>query len=61
MNRAARFKQADVTRALRGAVAADLKPSGFKIDPTGAIVVLFADGALPKAANSNPWDEELLP
>ncbi|EPR08443.1 hypothetical protein M527_09850 [Sphingobium indicum IP26] len=59
--RAARFKQADATRALRAAVAAGLKPSGYRIDPAGAIVVMFADGAPRKAANSNPWDEELQP
>lgn len=58
--RPARFKQADATRALRAAQAAGLKPCGYKIDPTGAIVVMFTDGVLPKAANSNPWDEELV-
>lgn len=59
--RPARFKQADATRALRAAIEVGLKPCGYKIDPTGAIVVMFADGAAPKAANGNPWDEELLP
>lgn len=57
--RRATFKQADLTRALRGAVAAGLKPSGYRIDPAGSIVVMFADGTTPKAANCNPWDEEL--
>lgn len=55
--RAARFKQADATRALRAAVAAGLKPSGYKIDPAGAIVVMFGDALAPKAANS--FDEVL--
>ena len=57
--RAARFKQADATRALRAAVAAGLKPSGYRIDPTGTIVVMFGEGTPAKAANCNPWDEEL--
>jgi hypothetical protein len=61
VSRAARFKQADATRALRAAVAAGLKPSGYRIDPAGAIVVMFTDGLLKTAANSNPWDEELQP
>jgi hypothetical protein len=49
--RAARFKQADATRALRAAVAAGLKPSGYKVDADGAIIVLFGDSAL-EASNS---------
>ncbi|OQW45371.1 MAG: hypothetical protein A4S16_13535 [Proteobacteria bacterium SG_bin6] len=59
MSRAARFKQGDATRALRAAVAAGLKPSGCRIEPTGAIVVLFADGAPGKVGAANPWDAEL--
>ena len=43
MSRAARFKQADVTRALRGANAAGMKPSGYKITPSGEIVVMLGD------------------
>jgi len=58
--RRASFKQADATRALRAAVAAGLRPSGYKIDPTGAIVVMLADGTSSKPSSSNPWDEELL-
>lgn len=56
---AARFRQADATRALRAAKAAGLNPSGYKIDPSGAIVVMFANGTTQPPANSNPWDEEL--
>ncbi len=59
--RRATFKQADATRALRAAVAAGLRPSGYKIDPSGAIVVMLAEGLSGKAANANPWDEELMP
>ena len=43
MSRAARFKQADATRALRAAQAAGLKVSGYKITPCGEIVVMFGD------------------
>ncbi len=57
MSRAARFKQADATRALRAAVAAGMKPSGYKIDAMGAIHVTFGDGVPTNAAN--PWDEVL--
>ena len=57
--RAARFTKADVTRALRGAMEAGLKPSGYRIDQAGGIFVTFADAPPPKAANGNPWDEEL--
>lgn len=58
MTARAAFKQAEVTKAIKGVVAAGMKPSGIRIDPTGAIVVMFGEGS-PKAANSNPWDEEL--
>ena len=39
------FKQADATRALRAAVAAGLKPSGYRIDPNGVIEVQFGKDA----------------
>lgn len=50
--RRASFKQADATRALKGAVAAGLKPTGYRIDPTGAIVVMFTGAASERAINS---------
>ena len=56
-SRRANFRQSDATRALRAAVAAGLRPSGFKIDPNGAIVVQFDEA--PIASLSNPWDEVL--
>ena len=47
MSRRATFKQADLTRALRAATAAGMKPSGYRINPvTGEIEVqLGANGA----------------
>lgn len=56
--RRATFKQADATRALRAAVNAGLKPSGYKIDAAGVIHVTFADSNAP-ATGANPWDEVL--
>jgi hypothetical protein len=56
-SRAARFKQSDLTRALRAAVAAGMKPSGYRIDASGEIHVTLGDG-LPKGT-ANPWDEVL--
>lgn len=37
------FKQADAARALKAAMSAGLKPSGYTILPDGAIVVDLAD------------------
>lgn len=51
--RAARFRQADLTRALRAAAAAGMKPSGCRIDASGDIVVMFGGDAL---ATSNSFD-----
>lgn len=58
MTAPARFKQADVTKALKAATAAGLRPSGCKIDPTGAIIVMIGNGN-SKQDSANPWDEEL--
>lgn len=56
MSARAAFKQSDATRALRAAVAAGMRPSGYKIDREGAIVVLF-DEAAP--LRKNPLDRLL--
>lgn len=52
-NRSATFKQVDVTRAVKGAVAAGLAVGGFKIDPrrTGEIVVWCAGSGADETAN----------
>ena len=57
MTHAARFKQADATRALRAAVKAGLKPSECVIAPDGAIRLVFGDA--PAAGAANPLDRLL--
>lgn len=44
------FKQIDVTRAIRGALAAGFDPDEFRISPDGSIQVLRA-GAAPSSGN----------
>jgi hypothetical protein len=60
---AARFKQSDVTRALRAARAAGLDVSGYEIDPfTGRIIVSTAspNGSKPVDEEGvNEWDKVL--
>lgn len=47
-SRAPRFKQADLTRALRAALAAGMKPSGYRIDASGDIIVMLGgEGVSP--------------
>ena len=53
MSRAAAPRQADVTRALKAASAAGLKPSGYSIAPDGTIHVTFGNGQ----AGPNSFDE----
>lgn len=51
-----RFKQIDVTRALKGTLKAGLPVAGYKIDPaTGAIEVWTHDA--PGRLEANEWDE----
>lgn len=48
-----RFKQSDVTRALKGAEKAGLKPSGYRIDPlSGAIEVVLSGEVVAASVNS---------
>lgn len=54
-NTRAPFKQIDVTRAVKGAVAAGLAVGGFKIDPRTGEIFVFASGAV--GIEHNPWDE----
>ena len=55
----ATFKQADVTRALRGAVAAGVEVQRIEIDKTGKIVVVTGKPERVPVSNINDWDEVL--
>jgi len=50
----ARFKQADLTRAVRGAQKAGMRVGRVEIDPNGRIVILSDNGPAP--AGANEWD-----
>ncbi len=50
------FKQADVTRALRGAVAAGFEVQRYEIDKDGKIVVVIADGREAAVTDVAPLD-----
>jgi len=54
----ARFKQADITRALRAARAAGLQPSGYRITISGDISVTFDNDRTQADEKINKWDEE---
>jgi hypothetical protein len=51
------FKQADAARALRAAVAAGLRPTGYTIAPDGSIKVEFAESL--RAGPPNTLDRVL--
>jgi len=57
MTAAARFKQDDVARAVRGVMKAGMRVGRVEIDPNGRIVIL-AESSAPADA-PNPWDKEL--
>lgn len=57
---AARFRQMDVTRALRGAQEAGVEPTRLEIDASGRIVLAFTEAPpapVESAEAVNPWDE----
>lgn len=54
-NTQAQFKQVDVTRALKGAVAAGMDVGRVEIDRNGKIVLVRADNTTPQ---TNEWDSE---
>ena len=56
-SRRASFKQSDATRALRAAQKAGLKPTGYRVEANGAIVVQFGNDQ--PSSEPNPWDEVL--
>lgn len=56
------FKEADVTRAVKGFTKAGLAVGGIRIAPDGEIVIFSADCAesLMPSPTTNPLDEVLL-
>ena len=54
--RQVRFKQADLTRAIKGVEAAGARWGRIEIAKDGSIVILPADSAPEQ--DSNPWDDE---
>lgn len=58
MTRPSRFKQSDLTRALKAAVAAGLQPNSAKIDPVGGEILMTFAGA-GSVASENSVDRIL--
>lgn len=58
MSAAAKFTQADVKRAVKGALDAGLRIGGVEIDANGKIVVLAAQGSASKPRGTG-WDRVL--
>jgi hypothetical protein len=57
MTAAARFKQDDVARAIRGATAAGMRVGRVRIDPRGVIEI---EAALPAGTRkASSWDDVL--
>ena len=55
MNAPARFKQSDITRALRGAQKAGLRVGRVEVDVFGKIIILSETVTAKEAANG--WDD----
>lgn len=62
MSRRLAFKQADVSRALKGAIVAGMKVERVEIDQDGKIVLRFDEARVGEARGGgarNEWDEVL--
>jgi hypothetical protein len=51
----AKFKQGDVTRAIKGARAAGFKVARFEIDPNGKIII-YTESRAANDDGPNDWD-----
>ena len=60
MTAPARFTQADITRLIKGAIAAGLDVRSVRVAPTGEIVVSAEAAAHAMEPESNPLDRLLL-
>ncbi len=54
-NTRATVKQIEVTRAIKGAVAAGLTVARIEVDRHSGKIVIFSDGVV--SSSPNPWDE----
>jgi hypothetical protein len=54
--RRASFTQAQITRAVRGAIKGGLSVSGVKVDADGSIIVLSGPEAPPTEGPADPAD-----
>jgi hypothetical protein len=55
-----KFKQSDITRALRATKAAGVGISKVEIDPDGRVVIVLRDGKAEVTEDDcrdNPWDD----
>ena len=57
--RAASFRQADITRAVKGALAAGLSVGRVEVGGDGRIVIVAAPEIDLQTRNGNPWDKVL--
>lgn len=55
--RAGRFRQMDVTRALKAAQKAKLQIAAVRIEPDGTILVIPGTPETVPSSERNPWDD----
>ena len=55
MRRACKFKQSDLTRAMRAAASAGVRVR-IEIEPSGKIVMVPMDNGKLQDEQDNPWD-----
>ena len=57
MTKAAAFRQADLTRAVKAVQAAGTRVAKVVLDPSGSIVLFMGTESTPDSNEPNEWDE----
>jgi hypothetical protein len=57
VSRAGKFRQADVTRALKAAQMARVPIAAVRIEPDGTIIVIPGTPEPVPSSERNPWDD----
>jgi len=56
-SRAARFRQVELARAIKGAQKANLNIAAVRVEPDGTILIIPGTPETVPSSKPNPWDD----